>query len=96
VADALSQILVDAALICALCDVTENAFGSKPDTRFQQIPNVIPTALHNSKNTRFCLLQAARAVSLLSDRSRLVLPNESIAKVRLAWCGSRYRRSTKS
>ena len=52
--------------------------------RFQQIPNVIPTALQQRVDCTLLLASGASAVSSLSDRSRLVRQMREIAKVRLA------------
>jgi hypothetical protein len=43
---------------------------------------------------RFNLCLGGFAVSSLSDRSRLVLPDVAIAKVGSAWVRSRYRQGT--
>jgi hypothetical protein len=43
---------------------------------------------------RFNLRAVLGALSSLSDRSRLVLPDVTIAKVGLAWVRSRYRQRT--
>jgi hypothetical protein len=43
---------------------------------------------------RFNLRPAIAALSSMSDRSRLVLPDVTIAKVGSAWVRSRYRQGT--
>jgi hypothetical protein len=57
-------------------------------------PQNYPHADSNAPAARFNLYLAIAAVSSLSDRSRLVLPDVTIAKVGSAWVWSRYRQRT--
>ena len=60
----------------------------------QTIPRIIPMPIPTRPAARFNLYPAIAAVSSLSDRSRLVLPDVTIAKVGSAWVRSRYRQRT--
>jgi hypothetical protein len=48
-------------------------------------PHSYPQTLRAAAMARFNLRPSKAALSSVSDRSRLVLPNVTIAKVRLAW-----------
>jgi hypothetical protein len=48
-------------------------------------PHSYPQTRRAAATARFNLRRSKAALSLMSGRSRLVLPNVTIAKVRLAW-----------
>ena len=59
-----------------------------------EIPSVIPSTPLSKAYDVFNLYPVIAALSSLPDRSRLVLPDVTIAKVGSAWVRSRYRQGT--
>ena len=86
------SLLIHAFSVKTCATRVNSTLSCAPPRRSERIPQCYPQTASNHLQIRFNLPLAAGALSSLSDRSRLVLPDVTIAKVRSAWVRSRYRR----